>query len=38
MKTSQLTSIIELENFLSGNQNVAFSVLGNKTERGEFVS
>lgn len=37
MKTSQLTSIVELENFLSGNQNVVFSVLGNKTERYNFI-
>jgi len=37
MKTSQLTSIAELELFLSGNQNVAFSVLGNKTERYNFI-
>jgi hypothetical protein len=38
MKTSQLTSITELELFLSGNQKVAFSVLGHKTERYNFIA
>ena len=37
MKTSQLTSPLELEQFLVGNQQVAFTVLGNKTERYTFI-
>jgi hypothetical protein len=37
MKIENLTTIEALESFLNGNQPVAFSVLGNKTERYEFV-
>jgi hypothetical protein len=37
MKIGNLTIIEALESFLNGNQPVAFSVLGNKAERYEFV-
>ncbi len=37
MKTSDLKTPEELEQFLLGNQHVAFSVLGNKTERYDFI-
>jgi transposase InsO family protein len=37
MKTSDLKTPEELEQFLLGNQQVAFAVLGNKTERYEFI-
>ncbi len=37
MKIENLTTIEALESFLNGSQPVAFSVLGNKTERYEFV-
>jgi hypothetical protein len=36
MKTSDLKTAKELEQFLLGNQYVAFAVLGNKTERFNF--
>ena len=37
MKTKNLDTIKALEEFLQGNQHVAFSVLGNKTERYSFI-
>jgi hypothetical protein len=37
MKASDLKTPEELEQFLLGNQNVAFAVLGNKTERYDFI-
>ncbi len=37
MKIENLTTIEALESFLNGSQPVAFSVLGNKAERYEFV-
>lgn len=37
MKTSDLKTPEELKRFLLGNQNVAFTVLGNKTERYDFI-
>jgi len=37
MKIENLNTIDMLESFLEGNQPVAFSVLGSKTERYEFV-
>ncbi|MCP3674981.1 MAG: hypothetical protein GY829_11005 [Gammaproteobacteria bacterium] len=32
-----LTTIKSLENFLQGNQAIAYSVLGDKTERYQFI-
>ncbi len=37
MTTKNLTTVERLEQFLQGNQRVAFSVLGNKTERYQFI-
>ena len=37
MKTSDLKTPEELEQFLLGNQKVAFAVLGKKTERYDFI-
>ena len=37
MKIDYLDAIETLENFLQGNQTVAFSVLGNKHERYQFI-
>lgn len=37
MKTSDLKTPKELEQFLLGNQHVAFIVLGNKIERYGFI-
>ena len=37
MTIQNLTTIKELEQFLQGNQLVAFSVLGKKAERYEFI-
>ncbi|MBT6114034.1 MAG: hypothetical protein HOH03_10535 [Candidatus Marinimicrobia bacterium] len=37
MKIEKLKSISALEEFLQGNQQVAFTVLGSKTERYNFV-
>ena len=37
MKTSDLKTPEELKQFLLGSQNVAFAVLGNKTERYNFI-
>lgn len=37
MKIENLKTITALEGFLQGNQLVAFSVLGNKTERYDFI-
>lgn len=37
MKIENLDTIEALEEFLLGNQLVAFSVLGNKTERYRFI-
>jgi hypothetical protein len=37
MKTSDLKTPKELEQFLLGNQHVAFAVLGAKTERYDFI-
>ena len=37
MKTSDLKTPKELEQFILGNQSVAFAVLGNKTERYDFI-
>ncbi|MBL3528767.1 MAG: hypothetical protein JMN29_13860 [gamma proteobacterium endosymbiont of Lamellibrachia anaximandri] len=37
MKIENLDTIEALEEFLLGNQLVAFSVLGNKTERYSFI-
>lgn len=37
MKIENLNTIEALESFLDGHQPIAFSVLGNKTERYDFV-
>jgi len=37
MKIENLKTVDELEAFIQGNQNVAFSVLGNKPERYDFI-
>ncbi len=38
MKLDNLDTIEAIDNFLKGNQSVAFSVLGDKQERYKFMS
>ena len=37
MNIKNLTTIKELEHFIQGNQAVAFTVLGDKNERHQFI-
>ncbi len=37
MKIENLTTIEDLENFVQGNQAVAFTVLGDKYQRYQFI-
>jgi len=37
MNIENLTTIEELDNFIQGNQAIAFTVLGNKQERYQFI-
>jgi hypothetical protein len=37
MNSGSLTTVESLEHFLQGNQAIAFSVLGDKTERYQFT-